>query len=89
MSTMVKEIYDAFRSAGVSDQQAMAAAQSIPVTENLATKADIADLRTELHTKVGDLRTDMKALQLRMTLKFYTGIGIAVAAVKALDFLIG
>ncbi|MDE0001195.1 MAG: hypothetical protein OXQ29_00685 [Rhodospirillaceae bacterium] len=103
MSAIVKEVYDAFRSAGVSDEQATAAARSIPISESLATKADIGDvraeigelrtemgeLRTELLTEIGAVRTEMKDLELRMTVKFFTGLGIAVAGVKALDFLIG
>ena len=128
MSAIVKEVYDAFRSAGVSDEQATAAARSIPISESLATKADIGDvraeigelrtemgelrtemgelrtemgglrtemrteigeLRTELRTEIGAVRTEMKDLELRMTVKFFTGLGIAVAGVKALDFLIG
>ena len=135
MSAIVKEVYDAFRSAGVSDEQATAAARSIPMSESLATKADIGDvraeigelrtemgelrtemgelrtemgelrtemgelrtemraeigeLRTELRSDIGAVRTEMKDLELRMTVKFFTGLGIAVAGVKALDFLIG
>ncbi len=140
MSAIVKEIYDAFRSAGVSDEQATAAARSIPIAENMATKADIAqvrteigELRTEMRTEFGSLRTemrqqngalrtesqqeisalrtemqqgigalrtemqteialvrsDMKDLELRMTVKFFSALGVTVAAIKALDFLIG
>lgn len=78
MSAIVKEVYDAFRSAGVSDEQATAAAKAVPLADNLATRADIDALRAE-----------MKVLELRMTIKLFTGLGMAVATVKALDFLIG
>ena len=78
MSMIVKEVYDAFRSAGVSDEQATAAAQTIPRTDELATKADIRELRVE-----------MKDLELRMTVKFYSALAVAVAGIKALDFLMG
>ena len=71
MSAIVKEVYDAFRSAGVSDEQATAAAQTIPLTDELATKADL------------------KGLELRMTVKFYSALAVAVAGIKALDFLVG
>lgn len=71
MSAIVKEVYDAFRSAGVSDAEATAAAQAIPLTGELATKSDI------------------KELELRMTVKFYTALALVVAGIKALDFLIG
>ena len=82
MSAIVKEVYDAFRSAGVSDEQATAAARAIPFADDLATKADIDALRAEL-------RGEMKELELRMTVKLFSGLGMAVACVKALDFLIG
>ena len=71
MSAIVKEVYDAFRSAGVSDEQATAAAQAILLTDELATKADL------------------KGLELRMTVKFYSALAVAVAGIKALDFLVG
>ena len=78
MSAIVKEIYDAFRSAGVSDEQATAAARAVPEVDDLARKADIDALRAE-----------MQVLELRMTVKFFAGVGVIVAAIKALDFLIG
>ena len=111
MSAIVKEVYDAFKSAGVSDEQASAAAQAIQPSGELATKSDIAELRAvtnsdiaklraefksdnaELRSKIrelrADTRSDMKDLELRMTRKFYATVGVAVAAIKALDFLIG
>ncbi len=118
MSAVVKEVYDAFRSAGVTDELATAAAQSIPVFTDLATKADISDLRAEvsslnaklgaeigsldaklgaeigsldakLGAEIGSVRAEMKHLELRMTIKLYSALGVAVAGIKALDFLIG
>ena len=78
MSAIVKEVYDAFRSAGVSDEQATAAARAIPLVDDVATKADIDALRAE-----------MKVLELRMTVKLFSGLGMTIAGIKALDFLIG
>ncbi|MDE0451507.1 MAG: hypothetical protein OXI90_07050 [Gammaproteobacteria bacterium] len=128
MSAIVKEVYDAFRSAGVSDALATAAARAIPLTGELATKGDIGVLRADvdgIRTEIGVLRADiggirteidgvrtqidgvrtevdakingvraelkgdMKELELRMTIKFYTAVGLAVAGIKSLDFLIG
>ena len=82
MGAIVKEVYDAFRSAGVSDEQATAAAQAIPLAGELATRGDIRELRAEF-------KSDMKGLELRMTVKFYTAVGITVAGIKSLDVLIG
>ncbi len=42
-----------------------------------------------MRTEFGAVRSEVKDLELRMTVKFFTGLGIAVAGVKALDFLIG
>ena len=118
MSAIVKEVYDAFRSAGVSDEQAAAAALAIPPRDDLATKTDLAELRTELKTEIAELRSevktdiaelktdiailrsemrelradtrsDMKDLELRMTHRLFAAVGLTVAAIKALDFLIG
>ena len=93
MSAIIKEVYDAFRSAGVSDEQAVAAALAIPPSGELATKSDIRALRAEFKGDIrelrADTRSDMKDLELRMTLKLFAAVGMAVAGIKALDFLIG
>ena len=44
MSTRISEVYDAFRAAGVPDDKARAAAEALS-SENLATKADINELK--------------------------------------------
>ncbi len=51
MSTMIIEIYDALKIAGVPDDKAKAAAQSVPSIEQqaaLVTKQDLAELETRL-----------------------------------------
>ncbi|AHF01962.1 integrase [Thiomicrospira aerophila AL3] len=47
MSTMNIEVYNAFKKAGVPDEQAVAAAKAI-VDESLASKADIQTLKSEM-----------------------------------------
>lgn len=126
MSAIIKEVYDAFRSAGVSDEQATAAAQAIPSNGELAKKGDVEAVHSELTSEINTLRKelkndisalrnelkndistlraevksdiealraetrgDMKDLELRMTIKFFAATGLAVAGIKALDFLIG
>ncbi len=89
MSVIIKEVYDAFRSAGVSDEQATAAARSIPASREPATKGDFRELRSEIRELRAETRSDMKELELRMTLKFFAAVGMAVAGIKALDFLVG
>ena len=96
MSAIVKEIYDAFISAGVSDQQATAAARTIPSIDDIAKSADMNALRADMVVLRADmdalrveLKGEMKALELRVTIKLYAMAGAVVAATKALDFLIG
>jgi hypothetical protein len=51
MSILVAELYDALRKAGVDDDLARAAAMAVIGVEqrtDLATKADLADLKAEL-----------------------------------------
>ena len=48
MSVIVSEVYDALLEAGASHDKARAAAAAIPVGEQLATKADIADLKADI-----------------------------------------
>ena len=47
MATMVSEVYEAFRSVGVPEDKARAAAEAL-AEDQLATKADIAKLEKEL-----------------------------------------
>jgi len=48
MTTLIKEVYDAFRAAGTPEEQAAAAAQAMAPNGEVATKTDIAELRGEL-----------------------------------------
>lgn len=47
MSTMISEVYEAFRTVGVPEEQAVKAASAL-MAESTATKADIAKLEKEL-----------------------------------------
>jgi hypothetical protein len=47
MSTMISEVYEAFRSVGVTEDKARAAAEAL-TEDQLATKSDIARLEKEL-----------------------------------------
>ena len=48
MGIMVSEVYEALIDAGASESKAKAAAEAIPVSDQLATKADIAEVRIEI-----------------------------------------
>ena len=47
MTTMISEVYSAFRTAGVPEEEARKAAEALSA-ESLATKNDIADIKREL-----------------------------------------
>lgn len=62
MSTMIVEVYEALKAAGAPEDKAQAAASvladSFPAKEDLsqlATKADLADVRAEMHAIKADL----------------------------------
>ena len=60
MSTMVDELYDALRKAGVDESMAKAAAEAvIGRQEGVATKADIAVLGAELRREMAELKADL------------------------------
>ena len=48
MGIMVSEVYEALIDAGASEAKAKAAAEAIPVSEQLATKQDIAELKSDI-----------------------------------------
>ncbi len=47
MTTMISEVYSAFRAAGVDEEQARKAAEALSA-ESLATKADVVRIEHEL-----------------------------------------
>ena len=59
MGIMVSEVYEAFIAAGAPEAKAKAAAEAIPVTEQLATKQDIAALRQDIGRVESELRQDI------------------------------
>jgi hypothetical protein len=60
VSTMVAELYDALRKAGVDENTARAAAEAvIGRQDDVATKADIAVLRSELRHEMADLKVEL------------------------------
>jgi hypothetical protein len=54
MATMISEVYDAFRSAGVPEDKARAAAEALSA-DQLATKADIARLERVTTSEIAKL----------------------------------
>lgn len=56
MSLIVSEMYDALLSAGAPEGQARAAAAAIPIQDNLATRQDLLELKTELKAEIAVLK---------------------------------
>ena len=77
MGVMVSEVYDAFVDAGASEAKARAAAEAIPISDQLATKQDI-----------GDLKSDITALEAKMWKAGITIASLAVLLNKFLDWVI-
>ena len=73
-------LYDALREAGASEEKARAAAAAIPVGQHLATKQDIAELKT-------DIATQFQALYRHLWVMGVGGIMVVVAVIIALNTL--
>jgi hypothetical protein len=52
MTTMITEVYDAFRAAGTPEAEAKAAAQAVLAVEQAATKSDLKGEIAELETRL-------------------------------------
>ena len=55
MSTMVKEMYKALKSAGADEDLAVAAAEAVPSAEALATQADVLALKSDILALKADI----------------------------------
>ena len=73
MSTMITEVYNAFRKAGVPEEEAQAAAEALS-NETSATKADISNLDKKLY----GIESDMKVI------KWTQGLIIAILVIPFL-----
>ena len=62
MSIMIAEVYKALVEAGAPEDSARAAASSIPIAKDLASKQDIAELRQE----ISEVRQAIAALRAEM-----------------------
>lgn len=55
---MISEVYSAFRTAGVSEQEARKAAEALSA-ENLATKNDVAEVQQALTSDIAEVRQEL------------------------------
>ena len=88
MGVMVSEVYDAFVEAGASEAKARAAASAIPVSDQLATKQDVASVKAEIVEVKADLQVSTAALEAKMWKAGITIAGLAVLLNKFLDWVI-
>lgn len=81
----------ALEEAGMDTPQAEAVTETVrtAVVEGVATKADIADLRTEVKADIADLRTDLEKLRADLTWRMVLVVGALLALATALDRLLG
>ena len=81
----------ALQAAGVDRAQAEAIAQAIQQGPDHATKSDIARLGSELRAELrgfrSELRADMAALEMRLTIRLYTGAAGLAAWIAAFGLL--
>ena len=66
MTTMISEVYSAFRTAGVSEQDARKAAEALS-SENLATKNDITGVKQEITELKQELTNNITEVDQRLT----------------------
>src|SRR4029434_84843 len=62
LTSMVVELYQALKAAGVEDDIARAAAKSVIAIEDksqLATKADLQELRSDMRLEMAELKMDL------------------------------
>ena len=92
MGIMVSEIYEALVEAGASEAKAKAAAEAIPLSEQLATKQDLTEAKSALQTSVTRVKADLEVSIAALEAKVWrAGIAIAALAVllnKFLDWVI-
>ncbi len=81
MGIMVSEVYEALIEAGASEAKAKAAAEAIPIGEQLATKADLGAVKADLAEVKADLKADVA--EVKASLK--ADIGEAKTEIAALE----
>lgn len=88
MGVMVSEVYDALVAAGAPESKARAAASAIPISDQLATKEDVAAVKAEIVEVKADLQVSTTALESKMWKAGITIASLAVLLNKFLDWVI-
>jgi translation initiation factor IF-2 len=85
MSTMVAELYDALRKAGVDQQLAQRAACAVlpaDVRMDLATKSDLLALRADVSGDLSDMKRELSELKVEL-IKWNVGAMAVLTAIFA------
>jgi hypothetical protein len=85
MTTLVVEIYEALRKAGVEEDLARAAARAVigaEEKEKLATKADLENLRLTIKADIAGLKAEIQAM-LNRQLQVMAGLMVAMTGIFA------
>ena len=87
MSTMISEVYSAFKSAGVPEQEARQAAEALSA-ENLATrniiaedKRELGEVRQEVTAEISGVRLEIAGLREEVTREI-AGVRLEIAGVR-------
>jgi hypothetical protein len=88
MSLMISEVYEAFRSVGIADDKARAAAEALSA-DQLATKTDIGRVEREIGRVEIELKNDIARLDKNLAvLKWMTGFVLALLSAVALKLFL-
>lgn len=85
MSTMVAELYDALRKAGVEEQLAQHAARAVLGAEarmDLATKTDLAEARKDITEELSAMRVQLSEMKVEL-IKWNVGAMAILTAIFA------
>ena len=69
MKTMVRELYEALRKAGVDEDMSMRAARAVlpaDTSSDLATKADLSATKADLMVEIAGVRTEIAGVRTEM-----------------------
>ena len=83
MGIMVSEVYEALVEAGASEVKAKAAAEAIPVIEQMATKQGLTEVQSALQTLITQAKADLEVSIAALEAKVWRA-GIAIAALAVL-----
>jgi uncharacterized protein YceH (UPF0502 family) len=86
MGIMVSEVYEALIAAGAPQDKAKAAAEAVPIGEQLSTKQDLDKAVARLETNIAKLETRLEARLARLEVAVFGGGAMGLALLIKLAF---